>query len=392
MFGNAWRFGRVHGIDLRVHSSWIVIALLIAWNLWSTFVLVHDRDEGTAIAMAVAGAALFFASILVHELAHALEAQRRGVEVGGITLFLFGGVTESRFNVGRPVDEFALTVVGPLSSFVLAGAFWGVTVAADGAGLDRTAEVTGLIGWLNLALGVFNLLPGAPLDGGRLLRSVVWWRTGDRMRSIRVASSAGRVLGGALIALGVLEVLLLGAFVGGLWLAFIGWFLFRAATAERTQAEVADVLHGLTVERLLRSPPPHVDAHASVADAADEVIAADDDVVLVDDDSGPVGVVDVDGIRGVPRDRRGTTAVTDVMTPTEDLPTIDAHADARELLDRMSGPGAEQLLVRDDGRAVGVLTAPRVAATVRRLARVGEEPGRRRPGRSVSATGRDPGA
>jgi Zn-dependent protease/CBS domain-containing protein len=385
MFGNAWKFGRIHGIDLRVHSSWIVIALLIAWNLWSTFVLVHDRGEGAAIAMAVAGAVLFFASILVHELAHALEAQRRGVEVGGITLFLFGGVTESRFNVGRPVDEFALTIVGPLSSFVLAGAFWGVTVAAGGGDLERVAEVTGLLGWLNLALGVFNLLPGAPLDGGRLLRSIVWWRTGDRQRSVRVASNAGRVLGGGLIALGLLELLVLGAFVGGLWLAFIGWFLFQAATAERTEAELAEVLDGVTVERLLRSRPPHVDAGASVREAADEVIGADDDLVLVDTDGRPSGVVDVDDIRRVPRAERATTLVTDIMVPTDELPSIDTHDDARELLDRMSGPGADRLLVRDHGRPVGVLTAPRVATTVRRMARVGGEPSRHRPARPVAS-------
>ena len=224
--------GRIGGVDIRVDSSWLVIAFLVTWTFWVQF--QRDRGGAVALVMAVVGAALFFASVLVHELAHALEARHRGIEVRSITLYLFGGATETASEARRPGDEFAVTAVGPWSSLVLGCTFALLAYGADEAGLRAPGQVAGLLASVNLILAFFNLLPGAPLDGGRILDSIVWRVTGDHRRARRVATGAGRVLGSALIAFGFFEaVAVSGGFVGGLWLAFIGWFLFQAATAER---------------------------------------------------------------------------------------------------------------------------------------------------------------
>jgi Zn-dependent protease len=221
---------RIAGVDVRVDNSWFLIAALVTWSFWTRF---------DSVVMAVVAAALFFASLLAHELAHALEARHRGIGVRFITLYLVGGATETESEATRPGDEFAVTAVGPWTSLVLGCAFGLVAFGADriGRGASAVGEVAALLAWVNLLLGFFNLLPGAPLDGGRILDSVVWRVTGDRARARRISTSAGRLLGYALIALGLAFTLFVsdGVF-DGVWLAFIGWILARAATAEGNRA------------------------------------------------------------------------------------------------------------------------------------------------------------
>jgi Zn-dependent protease len=226
---------RIGGVDVRVDSSWFVIAALVTWSFWARF--EGGRDTPVALAMAIAAAALFFGSVLAHEVAHALEARHRGIEVRSITLYLFGGATETASEARRPGDEFAVTAVGPWTSLVLGCAFGLLAYAADRADASAVGEVAALLAWVNLVLAFFNLLPGAPLDGGRILDSIVWRVTGDHERARRVATGAGRLLGFALVGLGVAEALLVSdGLLGGVWLAFIGWFLVQAATAERARA------------------------------------------------------------------------------------------------------------------------------------------------------------
>jgi Zn-dependent protease len=221
---------RIAGVDVRVDTSWFVLAALVTWSFWTRF---------ESIVMAVVAAALFFASLLAHELAHALEARHRGIGVRSITLLLIGGATETETEATRPGDEFAVTAVGPWTSLVLACAFGLVAFGADrmGSGASDVGQVAVVLAWLNLLLGFFNLLPGAPLDGGRILDSVVWRVTGDRARARRISTAAGRFLGYALIALGfALAVFVSDGLFDGVWLALIGWILSRAATAERNRA------------------------------------------------------------------------------------------------------------------------------------------------------------
>lgn len=380
MFERALTIGSVRGIEIRVHASWLVIAALVTWSFWNRFTVLRDFDGGVAFVMALACAVLLFVSILVHELAHALEAVRRGVKVGGITLFLFGGATESKFDVQRPRDEFALTAVGPFSSFALAGLFGLGSVAADAVGVATLAAVLGVMGWLNLALGVFNLLPGAPLDGGRILRSVVWWVTRDRHRALRIAANAGRVLGGLLIALGLAQVFLVaGGGIGGLWLAFIGWFLMMAATAEVREAELTRVLRDVAIRDLLPPDMPRVGADERVSEAIDRVFRHHDaDEVAVQETGNDqiVGVLDIDRVRDVPRADRGQVAVREVMAPVDELPAVDVDEDTTRVLDALE-PKVPAAVATDAGRPISVISQAHLVRVLRRRAELdGDRSGR----------------
>lgn len=228
--GNALTIGRIAGIEIRVHATWLIIAALIGWTFYLRADFIYDVTAGEAAGLAVAGAVVFFLSILLHELSHSLMAKARGIDVRGITLFLFGGSTDADLSTRKPGDEFAVTVVGPLTSFGIAAVLWGAASAAGPLG-DPVPGMIAYLAWLNLALGLFNLLPGFPLDGGRILRSATWKATGSLERATRIASTVGQFVGYALVAGGVLLFIMTGA--GGLWLAIIGWFIAQAAKAER---------------------------------------------------------------------------------------------------------------------------------------------------------------
>src|SRR3712207_7467319 len=216
MFGTSWRAGRIAGIEVRIDSSWAVIALLITYSMYLRLsALYPELSGGGAVALAILSAVLFFGSILVHELAHALVAQARGIRVQDIALFLFGGATRAKVDSRGPGDEFLIAVVGPLTSGLLAALF-GI---AAGLGRDvlstPLAGTFGYLAWTNLLLAAFNLVPGFPLDGGRLLRSAIWKASGSLARATRVASVAGQAVGWLLVAGGV-AWLLAGDLAGGI--------------------------------------------------------------------------------------------------------------------------------------------------------------------------------
>jgi Zn-dependent protease len=196
MFGTSWRVARIAGIEVRVDSSWVVIALLITYSMYLRFsILYKGLSTGAAVGVAILAAVLFFGSVLIHELAHALVSRARGIRVQDITLFLFGGATRARVESRGPGDEFLIAVVGPLTSGLLAALFWAVEVFARGALPRSLIGMFGYLAWINLLLAGFNLVPGFPLDGGRLLRSVVWRATGSFRRATRIASLGGQAGG-----------------------------------------------------------------------------------------------------------------------------------------------------------------------------------------------------
>lgn len=229
MTGGDWRVARIAGIDVRIGASWVLILFLIV-SAFNDRVVTAFPGTGAvpALGLAAAGAVVFFGCILVHELAHALVGRLRGYEVTGITLFVFGGVTHARVRDQRPRDEFLVSVVGPFTSALVGAA---LLAAAAGLGGPSAGPAVWLVSWLgsiNLFLAVFNLLPGLPLDGGRVLRSLVWAWTRDRTLATRVAGRAGVLIGSLLIAYGLVR-LTTGGDLGGLWSAAIGWFLLSAA-------------------------------------------------------------------------------------------------------------------------------------------------------------------
>lgn len=253
MFSRAVRIARIRGIEVRVDPTLIVLAALIVWTFAGRFALEHGLP--TALGMATAGMLLFLGSVLAHEMAHALEAVHRGVGVESVTLLIFGGVTQMHAHGSRPRDEFAIAAVGPFVS-LLCGSVFGL-VAAGAAGLPAAlsgpvAQLAGLLALLNVLLAVFNLVPGAPLDGGRVLRAGLWWLLDDRSRAVRWAARAGQVLGLALIALGVVFVLVAPqALIGSLWYVAIGAFLLWAASSEHRQSRLDDLYTGTRVRDLL---------------------------------------------------------------------------------------------------------------------------------------------
>lgn len=317
MFSRAVRAVRVRGIDVRLDPSLALIAVLVTWTFATRFVAAFGWP--TAVVMAVIGAALFFASIVLHELAHAFEARHRGIRVHAITLFLFGGVTEMEAHGHRPRDEFMIAAVGPWTSLVCAAVF-GLT--ATGAALLGTGvgaavgAVAGLLGWLNLALAVFNLVPGAPLDGGRVLRALLWGALRRRDLAVTITARLGQLLGLALVAFGVWVATTTGGVLGAVWYLVVGLFLFSAARRELDASRLEATYTRTTVRQLLHGRQPSVDG---------------------------------------------------LLPDLSALPRVDLDADVHALIDAFDGYDA--VAVVDHGQIVTVLPERWVATTLRDLPR-----------------------
>jgi Zn-dependent protease len=359
---------RISGIELRVDQSWLLVALLVAWSFWARFTSgAQHHSVGAAFVMGVVAAVLFFSSVLAHELAHALEAQHRGVRVGGITLHIFGGTTTVASEARRPRDEFALTAVGPFTSVVVAAALGLVSYASERFGLGEVAEVAGVLGWINLLLAVFNLLPGAPLDGGRILASAVWWITGDRHRAGVVAARAGRALGGLLLAAGLLEIFfVLGGFIGGLWLVFLGWFLYQAAVGEERRIELERLLAGLDVDDLVVDETEAVTPDTSLGWIVANLFGRHHlEAVPVDHDGTTVGIVHVDDVSRVPPEQRFEATAAEVMRPMAGVPRVAVDDRAPALLAAVGQAGL--VAITKDGAVVALITARQLDGTLERL-------------------------
>lgn len=361
MFSGARTFLRIRGIPVRADASWFLVILLLTWSFWSRFHLTYPADG--SLVLALIAAILFALSVIAHEIAHALEARHRGVHVGGITMYLFGGATEIYSDeVRRPGDEFALTAVGPWTSIVLGAAFGLIAAVGQGLGNQVLSDLFGELGWLNLLLGIFNLLPGAPLDGGRILTAIVWKATGNRWKAERVSARTGRALGALILAIGALEIFA-GGFAGGLWLALIGWFLIQAAVSEEFQANLQEGLVGATAGQLV-GVPPMVAPDTPLSTVTGDLFQRNHhlDALLVGDGGGPSGVLTMDDIRRLRGGEGGRTAGA-VARPIAGMTVVDVDDPVAPLLSTVAkGP----VLVTRDGKVVGVLTAPEVIAAARR--------------------------
>jgi Zn-dependent protease/CBS domain-containing protein len=360
--------GRIWGVELRVDQSWLLVAFLVVWSFWMRFTsgAGHHR-VGAAVVMAVVAAGLFFSSVLAHELAHAVEARRRGLRVGGITLHLFGGTTAMTSAARRPRDELALTVVGPYTSLVLASALGLVAYAGGHLGLAEVAEVSGTLGWINLMLAVFNLLPGAPLDGGRILAAVVWGITGDRHRAGVVAARAGRILGAVLLTAGLFETFfVLGGLLGGLWLVFLGWFLYQSALGEEHGMELERLVTGRRAEELVVNEAEAVDPGARLGWMAHALFRTHHlEAVPVEDHGRTVGIVTVDDVARVAPEQRFQTTAGEVMRPIGDVPCVAASDPALAALVAVSH--ARLVAITEGDTVVAILTAGHIADALERL-------------------------
>lgn len=352
---------RVAGIQVRLDPSWILIFLLVLWSLSAGYFPRVHPEQSTAVywGAGLLATLLFFASLLVHELSHSLVARHAGLEVPSITLFLFGGASEMAREPDDPRTELRIAIVGPLASFALAAGFGALSL-----GLERVAAlppmigaVVGYLGWINLALGVFNLLPGLPLDGGRVLRAVVWWRTGSQLQGSRVASRAGRGLGIGLAILGGLQIFG-GALLGGVWLILIGLFLRGLAQASYQSLVLRQSLEDATVDDVMVRDPVRVAPDTSLQELVEDyVLAHGYRGFPVVEDGRVLGLVSIDGVREVAPDKRATTPVRERLEPLEDARRIRPGVALSDAFERMARSGERRLLVMDEGdRLVGLLT------------------------------------
>jgi len=373
---SGFRLGRLFGIEVNIDWSLLLIFFLITWNLSSGFGSMH-QDWSTLLrwGTAIVAAILFFGSVLTHELAHSLVARSQGVPVRRITLFLFGGVSNIQREPPSPTAEFLITIVGPISSIAL-GVFF---IAVSGIPTDillASAEenlqllsdlgpIPTLLLWLgpiNIVLGLFNLVPGFPLDGGRIVRSILWAITDNLRRATRWASYLGQLIAWIMIGTGFamvfgIQIPFFGTgFVSGLWLAFIGWFLHSAATRSYQHVVIRDILEDVPVSNIMRNDAPIVAPDISIRNLVHSHIMRTDDHSFPVIESGRlVGLVTLEDVRTVPREAWNTSTVRDIMTPNEELIVAQEDEDAADALDKMRQRDFRQLPVMRGSEMVGFL-------------------------------------
>jgi Zn-dependent protease len=381
----ALRLGRILGIEVKIDASAAVILGLIAWLL-AEATLPELADGYTTAEYWIVGAVSalgFFASLLAHEMSHSVVARRRGIKVRDITLWLFGGVATIEGEPRTPRDEFAVAFAGPAMSI-------GVGAAALAAGSIATAAgasvlVVAALAWLgtiNLVLAVFNLVPAAPLDGGRVLRAWLWQRHGDHARAARTAARAGEIFARVLIGIGVVE-LWFGLGLGGIWSILLGWFLLGAARSEEEQVDLEERLAGYRVRDVMTPQPLTAPASISVAELLDDYVLRRhcSAFPLVDATGRVVGLATLARARAVPSGRRAVTPARDVAWPVHEVTTARPDEAVMPVLRRAAG-GDGRVLVFDGERLVGIMSPSDIARVVQVLS----------AGRPLAATGRSDSA
>jgi Zn-dependent protease/CBS domain-containing protein len=370
------RIARIFDINIYIDWSWLFIFLLLTWSLAAGFGQFNTEwSSALNWGIALLASLLFFASVLAHELAHSLVAKAQDIPVHNITLFLFGGVSNIQQNPRSPRAEFLMVIVGPLTSIVLGILF--LVGFATTAGPQASASVAPralfeqlsplgtLLLWLgqiNILLGLFNLIPGFPLDGGRILRSILWGTTGDFLKGTRWAAIVGQAFAWLLILTGIamvfgIQVPLFGSgVVGGIWLAFVGWFLSNAATRSLQQVQVEDILDGVTAERLMRADVPTVAPDTTVSDLVqDYIMATDERAFPVMEGDRMVGLVTMEDVREIESNDRDTFTVGEIMTPAEELVTVASQEEAADALRKLIRRDVRQVPVLRNGMLVGMV-------------------------------------
>jgi Zn-dependent protease len=377
MFDGNFTIGRYGGVEVRLNWSLIAVVALIVWSL--TDGVFPSQNPGlshnTYLGMAIVAAVLFLASILLHELGHSWVARHEGIEVDSITLWLFGGVSQFKGQFKSPGAEFRTAVTGPLVSIVLGVVFVLIALAHPPSYVDGVAA---WLGYINLILGVFNLIPAAPLDGGRVLHSALWRAKGDFAWATRISSEIGQGFGYLLIGLGLVMFFFQGSFSGA-WLAFVGWYLLHAAKAEARYAATEQALRGLRVRDLMVRHPVTVDGDSTLGRFMDEVAGSHRFTTYPVLDGGrPVGLLPFASVAAVPRSEWESRRVWDTMIPLDEVPVLTEDGQAVDALIELSEPQMSRALVIDNGHLAGLLSITDLA----RALEVG-----RRPAQAVGGRG-----
>jgi Zn-dependent protease/CBS domain-containing protein len=358
------KIGRVFGIQLGLHFSWLLIALLVTLSLAGHFSTVNaDWGAGVIWTTAVVTGILFFGSIILHELAHALVGKMRGLPVSSITLFALGGVALIDKEADDAATEFWVGIAGPIMSVII-----GVVCLLSAAALGWSPETQAIaqqtpvlaaivwLGYINIALAVFNMIPGFPLDGGRVLRAFVWWITGDMNRSTRIAARVGQFVAVLFIVWGVFQFFS-GAGFGSLWLALIGWFLLIAASGSYAQVAITQSLRGLRTSDVMRRDCETVNGRINLQEFVEEnLLKMGSRCYFVVEGDRFVGLITLHEVKQVPRDEWGNKTVGDAMRPLEDLQTVAPQTPLSEALETMIRADVNQLPVINRNQLAGVIS------------------------------------
>ncbi len=352
--------GRIGGVPVRVHWSVVVIAGLLAWSLAAQVFpqSYPDASDGATWIAGSIAAVVFLLGLLAHELSHAVVARRHGVRVEDITLWALGGIARLRDEAPDARADLRIAGAGPLASVLLGLLFGAAAWLLDAVGIDGL-PVGALVwlAWINLLLAAFNILPGAPLDGGRLLRAALWTWRGDRLWATVTAARAGRALGLLLVGLGVAQLVVLGS-AAGLWLALIGWFILGSATAEGQQAKLADSLTGVLVRDVMTPDPETVPAGLAVGEFVEHhlLVRRHTTFPVLDLVGRPSGLVTAARIKALPRSAWDLTPLAAVAWPMDEVPVAAPEEPLADLLPRLGGPTGGRALVLDGGRLVGIVS------------------------------------
>lgn len=360
-----FRLGRIAGIEIGINWSWLIVLVLMLWTLAAGIFPAENPglSDGTYVAMAIVAAIVFFTSLLLHEMGHALTAKRLGMTIDGITLWLFGGVARFSGMFPSARAEFRIAIAGPLVSVALGGLF---VLLAWVTHLGRAVDgVFSWLGYINLVLAAFNMLPAQPLDGGRVLHAVLWSRTGDLVAATRRAARAGEGLGYLMIGGGLLAFITVGAF-GGAWLAFLGWFLLTAARTEERAVLVRHALGDLRVVDLMTRHPVTVDPSLTLGRFMDDVAwhTRFTTYPVVDARGDVLGLLTFQDVAAVARDRWDQERVADRMRGRDTIVLLQPDDRAADALDRLTASPVNRALVLEEDRLVGLLS---ISDTVRAL-------------------------
>jgi Zn-dependent protease/predicted transcriptional regulator len=355
------RLFRIFGIQIGLNYSWLLIAVLVVLSLAGQFAATNPQWGTNVIwAVAILTALLFFAAIVVHELSHAAVAKARGLPVRSITLFALGGVAQIEKEASDAKTEFWMGIAGPITSALIGLICLGI---AAGIGWTPTrahqspwAAMLGWLGVINIALAVFNMIPGFPLDGGRVLRAIIWWITGNASRATRVATAIGQLIAFGFIIVGLFRFFN-GAGFAGLWLTFIGWFLLDAARSTYAQFETIERLRGLRVRDIMVGDWPVIDANTNLQTFVDDhLLRSGKRCFIVEEDGRVAGMVTPHEVKDVERQRWPQLTVREVMLPLKNLHAVKPATTLTEALQTMGREDVNQLPVMNNDRLAGIIS------------------------------------
>jgi Zn-dependent protease/CBS domain-containing protein len=353
MLRNSFRLFTVRGIEVGVHYSWLVIFGLVSYQLTLTF---PEMRPGLApidyIATAIASALLLFVSVLLHELAHSFVAKARGLNAKSITLFIFGGVSNLAGEAKEPSTEFLVAIVGPLTSFVIAAISFGLAVVVNEPHFEL---ILNYLWFINLLLGIFNLIPGYPLDGGRVVRAILWTAMGNVRRATEWAANGGKLV--AYLMGGLAVYFVLNGELGGIWFGAIAWFLYSAASSSLQQIVFDTRLRRVKAGDIVRPDDVTIAPGETVAELVDQyLLPGNRRAVAVTDNGRLVGIVTVTDVQRVPHDERAKVRVAEIMGGREGLVTVRADQRAQDAIEILAEHDLGQVPVVDGGRVIGLLT------------------------------------